>query len=103
MAEAPKDYIESEPLDRVSLAIGLRRSGIHVDFEDWDGMSDDWVRQRVQYLNLGQRSQLDGQVRYHPDVQEQALLGLHQGDWGMYNRAQEMGVFDLLIGGGDEV
>jgi hypothetical protein len=45
MAETPKDYIESEPLNRVRLAIGFRHAGACVDFEDWDGLSDDQVRQ----------------------------------------------------------
>jgi hypothetical protein len=102
MTEAPKDFIESEPLDRVSLAIGLRRSGAFVDFEDRDGMPDDWVRQRVQYVNVGWISQQDGQVRYCPERQGRALEGLVAGDSGMFHRAHTMGVFTLLIGGENE-
>ncbi len=98
MAETLKDFIESEPLDRISLAVGFRRSGVHVDFEDWDGMPDDWVRERVQYTNTGWRSMLDGAVRYHPEVQATAIQGLQAGDPGMVHRAFEMGVFDMLIG-----
>jgi hypothetical protein len=102
MAETPKDYIESEPLNRVRLAIGFRHAGACVDFEDWDGLSDDQVRQRAQYTSYGWISQQNGMVLYDPDVQAQAVRGLQDGDSGMFVRAQEMGVFDLLIKGAEK-
>jgi hypothetical protein len=36
----PEEFDESLVLDRNKLAISLRRQGIDVDRDDWDGLSD---------------------------------------------------------------
>lgn len=41
---------EAPSLDRKVIAISLRRLGIDVDFEDWDGLDDSYVRGRVATL-----------------------------------------------------
>ncbi len=39
----PNGDTELLVLDRVQLAISLRKQGLDVDFEDWDGLSDESV------------------------------------------------------------
>jgi hypothetical protein len=36
-------HIEELVLDRIGLAVSLREQGIDVDFNDWDGLSDESV------------------------------------------------------------
>jgi hypothetical protein len=74
-----------------------------IDFEDWDGLDDDWVRQAVSHLgNKSLACIYDPQV-LHPEQQATVLRALHSADGGMFDRAYDMGVFDLLMEVGDEV
>jgi hypothetical protein len=106
MAEAPKDYIESEPLDRRELAVALREAGIDnghprqpIDFEDWDGLTDDEVRMRVSHLGNRSLDLIYQPVVLHTEQQGRIVWALRAGDAGMVQRAHDMGVFKLLMGG----
>jgi hypothetical protein len=51
---SPEQYrpVEELVLDRIKLAISLREQGMDVDFEEWDGLSDESVT-RIVSIQVG--------------------------------------------------
>jgi hypothetical protein len=87
---------QNSALDRIKLAVQLRRAGVDVDIEDWDGMSDDHVRQVAQYTGLDPDIVYGKQMVLNAVEQGAVVLALHAGDRGMFERAAQAGVFGML-------
>jgi len=50
-------------LDRIATAIALRGKGFDIDFEDWDGLSDESVLEIIIYLLDGSTSDMEEIVK----------------------------------------
>lgn len=99
MAETPINTTEpqSSPLDRIELAVCLQRAGLDLNFEDWDGLTDDAVRQTVAHLGT------QAGVERDPVRQLGVASALFCGDPEMFERAADAGLFAKLMGVNDEV
>ena len=50
---SPGQYETVHVLDRAGTAVALREKGIDVDFEDWDGLTDESVLETLMHLLHG--------------------------------------------------
>lgn len=95
----PKDFFESQPMDRAALALGLQRAGVNVSGCELNDLSDEDIRDLSRYFGIGVDPITNQDLIHDTVLQQGVIAAMFSGDESLLGRDYVSDLFGDMMSG----